>query len=50
MVGIEPDLHKEFKIACAKNQESFSQAITDLIKYYIITTNEPLKLKENANK
>jgi hypothetical protein len=44
-IGIDSELHKEFKIAVAKNSKSLKEVIIELIKYYIIQTN----LKEQNN-
>lgn len=47
LVEIPEDLHKDFKVSCAKNGDSMNEAFIELMKYYVVTTNEPLKLKEN---
>lgn len=47
-VLIPSDLHREFKTACASNAETITDAIIELIEFYI--KNEPLKLKEDAKK
>ena len=45
-IGLDPDLHKAFKIACAKNSQSIKDALVELIEYYV----KPLKLKSNETK
>jgi len=46
-VRITKELNDEFNIACIKNKQTKSEAIIDLMKYYIIS--EP-KLKEDDKK
>lgn len=45
-VEMPMELHKAFKVECAKNNQTFQDALTELIEYY----NKPLTEKEDANK
>ena len=48
-IDLDTDLHKEFKTSAAKNSQSIKDALIELIKYYILTTNTPLKSKKNES-
>ena len=41
-IGLDPELHSEFKSACAKNSQSIKDALIELIEYYI----EPITIKK----
>ena len=45
-IELDQELHKAFKIACAKNSQSIKDALVELIEYYV----KPLKLKSNETK
>ena len=42
-IGLPKELHKDFKIACAKNSQSIKDALIELIKYYIDNPKMTLK-------
>jgi len=42
-IGVDSELHKDFKIACAKNSRSLKEVIIELIKFYIVQTNAKQK-------
>jgi len=49
LLKLPEDLHKEFKMKCIQNNQTIQNALIDLLKYYIITTDLKLKNHETKN-
>ena len=47
-IGLDPELHRAFKVVCARNSQSIKDALVELIEFYI--SPEQIKLKSNESK